>query len=194
MPAARTPELEPGKVYRTRDLAVWGRNPTRLARRLERDGALSRLAQGLFVHPKQSRFGPVPPDDEEVLRAFLDGAPFVLTGPEFWNALGLGATALFTARMVYNTKRSGEFELGGRRFILRRVRFPDRPTPEWYVIDLIEHHEMAGVSLEVVEAALVQAVKARRFHPRGLRMAAGEFGTAATRALVERTLAAEGAA
>jgi hypothetical protein len=55
------------------------------------------------------------------MRAFLDGGPFVFTSPERWNALGLGSTAVFAAPLVYNTKRSGAFELGGRRFVLRRV-------------------------------------------------------------------------
>src|SRR3990170_8802520 len=81
-------------------------------------------AHGLFVHPRRGRFGVVPPSDEELLRAFLCGAPFVLTGPDRWNALGLGTTAVFAAPLVYNTKRSGTFELGGRRFVLRRVAFP----------------------------------------------------------------------
>ena len=45
------------------------------------------------------------------------------TGSEHWNALGLGTTAVFPAKLVYNTKRSGEFTLGGRRFLLRRVGF-----------------------------------------------------------------------
>ena len=47
------------------------------------------------------------------MRAFLDGGRFVFTGPERWNALGLGTTALFATPLVYNTRRSGTFELGG---------------------------------------------------------------------------------
>lgn len=63
--------LEPGHVYRTRDLSQWTSNPARLARRLVERAQLRQLAQGLFVHPRQSRFGTVPPADEEVMRAFL---------------------------------------------------------------------------------------------------------------------------
>lgn len=61
----------------------------------------------LFAHPSRSRFGSVPPRDEELVRAFLDGAPLVFTGAERWNALGLGTTAVSAERLVYNTKRSG---------------------------------------------------------------------------------------
>lgn len=99
----RRSHLEPGRVYRTRDLATWSANAPRLAKRLVDQGELVPLAHGLFAHPKQSRFGPVPPLDEEIMRAFLDGGPFVFTGPERWNALGLGTTAVFTVPLVYNT-------------------------------------------------------------------------------------------
>src|SRR5919197_5697510 len=153
MPAPSHPELEPGRVYRTRDLAAWGSNAPRLAKRLVRDGVLVPLAHGLFAHPRHGRFGTVPPTDDELMRAFLDGAPFVFTGPDRWNALGLGTTAMFAVPLVYNTKRSGTFELGGRRFVLRRVAFPERPQREWYAVDLLEHADEAGASRSEVDAA-----------------------------------------
>jgi len=34
MTAPAEPQLKSGRAYRTRDLARWGRNPTRLAQRL----------------------------------------------------------------------------------------------------------------------------------------------------------------
>ncbi len=186
MPPPSEPTLEPGRVYRTSDLAAWGRNPSRLARRLVSEGVLVRLAQGLFMHPRQSRFGPVPPDDDALMRSFLGGARFLVTGPERWNPLGLGSTAVFPAQLVYNTKRSGAFTLGGRRFILRRVGFPDQPTPEWAVVDLIEHHDMAGVSREELQANLARAIGSRRFRTEALRETARRYGTRATRDLIER--------
>src|SRR5688500_1422314 len=127
MNAPATPHLTPGRVYRTRELARWSANAPRLAKRLVREGALRPLAHGLFVHPKKGRFGEVPPTDDELMRSFLDDTPFVFTGPDRWNALGLGSTSLFATALVYITKRSGTFELNGRRFALRRVQFPKKP-------------------------------------------------------------------
>ena len=115
MPATTHPPLRPGRAYRTKDLSAWGANSPRLAKRLVREGRLVELAHGLFAHPRKGRFGVVPPSDEEVMRAFLDGGRFVFTGPDRWNALGLGTTALFATPLVYNTKRSGTFKLGGRQ-------------------------------------------------------------------------------
>lgn len=84
--------LRRGRVYRTRDFLQWTTNPSRLARRLVAEGELKPLAHGLFVHPEEGRFGVVPPTDEAIMQAFI-GGPFVLTGPEQWNALGLGTQA-----------------------------------------------------------------------------------------------------
>jgi hypothetical protein len=193
MSAATHPPLRPGRVYRTRDLASWGANAPRLARRLVREGVLVPLAQGLFARPRVGRFGPVPPSDEELMRAFLGGSSFVFTGPSRWNALGLGTTAHFARPLVYNTKRSGTFELGGRRFMLRRVAFPPCPGPEWFVVDLFENAGQAATSPEALVQPLIQALRDGRFDPERLRRAAERYGTRATRDRVAAALAAVGA-
>jgi hypothetical protein len=182
------PHLEPGRVYRTRDLAAWSANAPRLAKRLVDQGELVPLAHGLFAHLKQSRFGPVPPLDEEIMRAFLDGGPFVFTGPSLWNALGLGTTAVFAVPLVYNTKRSGTFTFGKRRFVLRRVAFPENPPTEWFVVDLLEHADQAAASPDEVADVLARALAHGKFERERLREMAKRYGSRATIARVERAL------
>ena len=193
MTAAAHPQLQPGRVYRTRELAAWSANAPRLAKRLVAQGELVPLAPGLFAYPKRGRFGAVPPTDDELMRAFLDGGPFVFTGPDRWNALGLGATAVFAAPVVYNTKRSGTFLLGGRRFVLRRVAFPENPPPEWFAVDLLEHAEQAGASRAGIAAALAHAVDRGQLDRERLRGMALQFGTKATCALVASAIDASAA-
>lgn len=188
MSAAAEPALEPGRAYRTRDLRRWSANPTRLARRLVGRGELREAARGLYYAPKQTRFGPAPPSSEELLRAFLGSDRFIVTGPPHWNALGLGSTSMFAVTLVYNTKRSGEFRLAGRRFLLRRVCFPVDPAPEWFVVDLLQHHDMAGVALSELRAGLVATLRLGRWDRELLRGMAERYGTKATLALVEDAL------
>ncbi len=191
--SAKGPMLKRGRVYRTRDLSRWTATPARLARRLVDEGELRPLAHGLFVHARQGRFGAVPPTDEAIMRAFL-GGPFVFTGPEQWNALGLGTSAAFAAQLVYNTKRSGEFRLGGRRFLLRRVSFPRKRSPEWFVIDLFQHAEQAAADRGELTAALAGAVQRRRFDPERLTTMARKYGSRDTQARVASALARAGQA
>ncbi|MDB5764268.1 MAG: hypothetical protein JWQ21_3263 [Herminiimonas sp.] len=63
--------LHPGRVYRREDLTAWSRSIDRDLQQLVGGGFLQKLAQGLYYAPKQSNFGDMPPDDEEVVGAFL---------------------------------------------------------------------------------------------------------------------------
>ena len=189
MTAPVQPELKAGRAYRTRDLARWGKNPARLAQRLVREGKLREAAHGLYYTPIASKFGPAPVPDSVLLRAFLEGEPFLISGPQRWNALGLGSTAMFAATLVYNTQRTGEFTLDGRRFLLRRVYFPKQPSPEWFVVDLLRHHEMAGVPLSELRKNLVVALREWRWALDEMREMAETYGTKATLALVDTCIA-----
>ena len=184
MTQAAAPHLEPGRVYRTRQLAVWSANAARLAKRLVREGQLMPLAHGLYAHLAQSRFGPVPPEDAELMRAFLDNEPFIFSGPHRWNALGLGTTALHAIPTVYNTKRSGVFKFGRRSFRLRRVAFPKDPSPEWYVVDLFEHAGEAASQPEALAQALSLRLKRQSFDRKKLREMAEAYGSKKTQAWI----------
>ena len=188
MTAPTQPTFEPGRVYRTRELREWSANPPRLAQRLVRDGQLVQLAHGLFAAPRRSRFGVVPPTDEALLRAFLDGGSFVFTGPERWNALGLGTTAVFATPLVYNTKRSGLFSFGGRQLLLRRVAFPETPSPEWFVVDLFENAEQAAAARDDLRGALEAALRAGKFDRDQLASTSTRYGSRRTHALVSAAL------
>ena len=182
------PELVPGRVYRTRELRVWSANPTRLARRLVEQGRLREAAHGLYYAPVVTRFGTAPASSEELLRAFLGGERFLLTGPPYWNALGLGATAMFAVKLVYNLRRSGEFILDQRRFLLRRVYFPEKPTAEWFIVDLLQHHDMAGMGLSDLHAGLVATLRTGRWDRSRLREMAHTYGTKSTLSVVDAAL------
>ncbi len=182
------PSLAPGCVYRTQHFARWDSNPTRLVNRLVRQGHLRRLRHGLYHCPEHSRFGEVPPDDDAVLGAFLDGAPYVVTGPEQWNALQLGTTALHAWPLVYNTKVSGEHQLGNRRFRFRRAAFPTQPSPEWFVVDLLRNLDSVGGDPELVAKLLKQRVKAGTLDATALWEAARAYGRRSEQAVVRRAI------
>lgn len=184
-------QLQPGRVYRTRDLAPWTRNPPRLAKALVAKGLLTPLAHGLFVHPRASRFGPVPPTDSELMTAYLCGSPFVVTGSARWNSLGLGSTGVDVTTLVYNTKRSGEFKLGGRRYRLRRTAFPENPPPEWFVIDLLEHADEAGADSATLVTHLGRALEDGVFNPAVLTAMAARYGSKLTQRRLKPLLAAD---
>lgn len=183
-------DLDAGKVYRTKELRRWSCNPTRLAEMLVRQGELTRLRHGLYYRPERSRWGTVPPGRDEILRAFFDGNPYLVTGSTAWNGLGLGSTAVFAVPLVYNTTRTGDVEIAGKKFSLRRVRFPEDPSLEWFVVDLMRNREMAGVDLAMLERNLAHAIRAKRFDQRRLSSMASVYGTREVQEAVHRSIAA----
>ena len=87
-----------------------------------------------------------------------------------------------------DNRNGQEISAPWRRSRLRRARFPRAPEPEWYVVDLLKHHEMAGVSQAEVEERLVVALAGNSFDPDKLRRMARGFATSKTRELIERAI------
>lgn len=177
--------LRAGHVYRREDL-------TRLSSAVDRDlsklvasGQLKKLAQGLYHTPKPSRFGPLPPDDYQVVQSFLRGdKDFLLFSPSAYNTVGLGTTQLYNHTLVYNRKRHGIFKLGNREFDFRvKPRFPHQLTPEFLFVDLLNNlNELAEDRDSVLERArgLWPALASPRLHE-----AVELYGNAATRKYIK---------
>lgn len=186
--------LRAGAVYRTAWLRRWGANPTRMAQRLAARGVVRRLEHGLLVATPGAADCEVRPSDDALLTAFLDGAPYVITGPSRWNALGLGFTAPSSRyTLVYNTKRTGRFTLDNRLFELRRVAFPAEASPEWFVVDLLRAARDAGDDVAPVLVALMARLQEGKFHGEQLLQAAEQFGRRPEIAAIRRVVEAASA-
>lgn len=180
--------LRPGQVYRRSDIAKWSRSVDRDLQGLVKDGALVKLRQGVYQCPERSRFGPLPPSPDKLVRTFLKDDDFLLTSPNDYNALGLGTTQLYNYRIVYNHKRHGRFELGGQIFEFRRKpRYPQKATVEFLLVDLVNNlgqlAEDRQAVLENLQAKLGAEVDMRR-----LRSAIKRFAKVSTRKFFEKAL------
>ena len=182
-----TKHLRPGRVYRREDLAQWSKSVDRHARELLDQGVLTKLRNELYYCPENSVFGQVPPDDAELVRSFLREDEFLLTSFNAYNALGVGTTQLYNQSIVYNHKRHGVFNLGGRVFEFRRKpRFPKKLTQEFLVVDLLNNlQELAEDEQEVKTGALR---KLQDLSATTMRRAARLYGKVSTRKLVEQAL------
>ncbi len=176
-------------VYRTEYFAKYTRNPSRLATRLVRDGKLRRLRKGMFYVPGE-KIGSVEvlPPDRALLRSFFRGRPYLYSGNVAWNSLGLGTTAVEAVALIYNTTRTGRLEIDGRRFDLRRVRFPRKPDPEFYVVDLLNNLERAMADAERVQLALERALANGRFDVANLVRRTAQYGSRTAREMLGQSL------
>jgi hypothetical protein len=141
---------------------------------------LKKMAQGLYYAPKQSRFVPLPPTEEQVVRGFLRDKDFLVFSQSSYNTVGLGTTQLYNSTLVYNHKRHGVFRVGNRQFNFRvKPRFPKKLSTEFLYVDLLNN---LGDLAEDRDAVLSQArTKLLSFNPSRLQEALDSYGNMATR-------------
>lgn len=165
--------LRPGQVYRRSDLVKWSNAVDRHLQVLVGRGDVQKLAGGVYYCPKKTSFGNAPPEDEELVRAFLKDDRFYIASLNAYNALGVGTTQLYNEKLVYNFKRDGHQVLNGRQFyFIKRPYFPAQSSQEFLLVDLVNNlHLLAedrGLvvknvqqkSLEMERSKMMKAVKA----------------------------------
>lgn len=176
--------LKNGKVYRRADLAKWSSAVDRHLKQLVDNGDLVKLSAGLYLRPKKTVFGKAPADDTILVSAFLKDKRFLITSPNAYNALGVGATQLYNETVVYNHKRHGHFKLGGRSFEFRcKPHFPRRMTEEFLLVDLMNNLYHVAEDQQAVQERV--KAKSAQLDGRSLKQAAQEFGTVRTRKFFE---------
>jgi len=180
-------QLKPGRAYRREELARWSTSVDRHLKQLVERGVLKKLSGGHYAYPKETAFGPAPASDKDVVRAFLRGDRFLLASPNAYNSLGAGTTQLYDKTVVYNHKRHGEFQLGGRKFAFRvKPGFPKSLTKEFLLVDLVNNvDQLAEAKDEVLKRVMERAAPSD--NPR-LRRAVREYGNERTKKLFERAL------
>ena len=148
-------QLSPGRVYRREDLAKVTGAVDRYLSELVKSGTLKKVAPGLYYQPETSRFGNLPPDDHQLVEAFLRDKHFLMFSPSAYNSVGVGTTQLNNSTLVYNHKRHGVFKLGNREFNFKvKPRFPKKLSAEFLFVDLLNNlNERAEDQNEVIRHA-----------------------------------------
>lgn len=173
-------KLRQGEVYRRADLEQWSASVDRHLQELVKDGALEKLGGGMYYVPKQSVFGKAPVKDADLVEAFLKENRFLIITPNDYNALGVGTTQLYNTRKVYNYKRHGNFELGGRKYhFVRKPYVPGSVTKEFLLVDLVNNLNFLAED----QSAVLEKVKekAHSMNKEKLKELSDKFGKVATR-------------
>ena len=179
-----------GKVYRREDLQPFSSSVDRELQRLVAAGKLRKLAQGLYYKPRKNVFGEVPPEEKDLLAAFLRDKNFLSFNPSVYNSLRLGTTQLYNKTVVYNHKRHGQFTLGNRTYDFRvKLRFPKtmQVTPDFLFVDMLNN--LAELAEDEAEILACAQRRLPEFDQKVLRKSLSDYGSAATRRLVTAWLA-----
>lgn len=180
--------LRPGQVYRRKDLARWSNAVDRHLRQLVGEGRLEKVSGGVYMVPRQTRFGASPATPEKLVETFLGDDRFLMVSPNAYNGLGVGTTQLYNETVVYNRKRHGRFKLDGRTYDFRlRPSVPPKLSEEVLMVDLLHNLDrLAEDKIEVLRRALARA---RRMNRGKLAKALDDYGSARAQRLLEPVLA-----
>jgi len=174
--------LRRGQVYRRSDLEQHSTAVDRHLGALVKEGALQKVAPGMYYYPKESAFGMVPPKEEMLVRSFLKDNRFLVTSPNFYNNLGVGTTQLYNKQVVYNHKRHGDYKLGNTNFtFVKKPHFPKRATSEFLLVDLVNNLDTLAEDKKMVLSRV--ADKARKMDPKKLGKAVKDYGSVRTQKL-----------
>jgi hypothetical protein len=180
-------KLQPGQVYHRKGLTRWSKAIDRHLKALLADGVLIKLSQGLYYCPKQTAFGDAPPEEKTLIKAFLNDDRFLITSPNVYNGLGIGATQLYNQTVVYNHKRHGQLTLGKRTFAFRKKAFfPLELSREFLLVDLVNNlDQLAEDRIALLEQV---AKKATTFERTALADAVRAFGGVAAKKFFAQSL------
>lgn len=174
--------LRRGKVYRRSDLLALSIPLYRKLNELVEHGIIHKLSRGLYYYPILTDFGVAPPNEKVLLKAFLKTDNFLVISPNDYNMLGLGTTQLYNDRYVYNLKRHGESEVGGRKISFRKKRMlPEKPTPEFLIVDLVNN--ISTLAEDTVMILKKVRTKVKTMNQEELLQCVSDYGNAKTKRL-----------
>ena len=179
--------LRPGQVYRRKDLARWSTSVDRHLKQLLAGGRLEKVASGLYMAPRKTRFGSAPAKPEKLVKSFLGDDRFLMVSPNAFNGLGVGTTQLHNELVVYNHKRHGRYKLDGRTYDFRmRSTVPTQISQEVLLVDLLHNLDrLPEDKADVLPRALQRALTMDKTR---LARAVRDFGSARAERLLAPVL------
>lgn len=176
-------QLEVGHVYRRDSLLPFSKAVDRDLIILTKNGILEKIGAGLYYRPEVSRWGTLPPKEEEVVKEFLRDDQYLIYSWNQYNLLGLGLTQIYNNLIVYNHKRHGKFELGKINFDFRRPSrgFPDEISKEFLLVDLVNNLDELAEDTSVLKAKIKENFV--KFDQEKIRTMVKKYGKIATQRL-----------
>jgi hypothetical protein len=177
--------LKSGKVYRRQELERWSNAIDRHLAELVKEGDLKKLSQGLYYAPKKTKFGEAPPDENILLKGFLQDDQFMVMSPNMYNNLNLGLTQLYNKTWVYNHKRKGSFTLGNREFEFKlKSSFPNSLSKEYVLVDMLNNLSELAEDTGAIIVQLKKRIADYNFD--NLYEMATRYGNSMTKKLIRR--------
>jgi len=168
--------LKQGAIYRRSDFLFLTTNVDRNLAKLTELGLLKKLQNGLYECPRLTDFGPALPNEEQLLKKFLNDDHFVVYSYNLFNSLELGTTQLYNNKIVFNRKRHGDVILGGRKYFLHKWReAPKKLSLEFLLVEMMNRFEDLAEDKNKIMENLKKSFS--KFNKKALRFCLLHYGT-----------------
>ena len=154
-------KFDPGTVFTLDDFSKLGSRKaiaTTLSR-LVKEGVITRIRRGLYMVPKESRFGSMPPDSNAVVEAISkQGKKSYLSGVSASNKLGL-TTQVPNIIILRGGASDSSIEIGGIKIEIKAGKSPTKKNdiPLMTVLDLIR-----GIK-KIPDSTLIEVISVLKF-------------------------------
>lgn len=177
--------MKSGVPYRRQALSQYSGAIDRDLSYLVKEKLLRKVGPGLYVKPKKSRFGLLPPDDKALVSSFLK-RDFLMFSRTDYNKLGLGLTQTYNEVIVYNHERHLKTVLAGRPFSFQRPSngFPRTMTKEFLLVDLLNNLKRLSEDMSHLHEKISLNIK--NFDMSKLYSLAEAYGKVSTRKFINQ--------
>ena len=139
-------KFDPGTVFTLDDFSKHGSRKAIAVTlsRLVKEGIIKRIRRGLYMVPKESRFGTIPPDSKAVIKAISkQGKKSYLSGASASNKLGL-TTQVPNIIILRGGASDSSIEIGGIKIEIKAGKSPTKKNdiPLMTILDLIRGIKM----------------------------------------------------
>jgi hypothetical protein len=125
----------------------------------------------------------------EAIQKFLQSDRFLLAGTDAWygNNILLGQTNIYCKCIVYNQKVETTTKLEGMPayYIFKKCDFPEVPTREFWVVDLLNNIRITDLGKSEATRNLVKYLKNKLIDSNKLRKMSELYGRENSKAIIE---------
>ena len=108
--------------------------------RMCKDGIITRIAKGIYCRPKVSKFGTIPPSENEIVRSFTENDQGVVVGYYLYNALKLTTQVPKRVSVYSSLIEEQHRQIGNVMLHQCNMKFGPEVCSVVHMLDILQHY------------------------------------------------------
>ena len=108
--------------------------------RMCKEGSITRIAKGIYCRPKVSKFGTIPPSENEIVRSFTQNEQGVVVGYSLYNALKLTTQVPKHVSVYSSLIEEQHRQIGNVVLHQCNMKFDPEVCSVVHILDVLQHY------------------------------------------------------